>query len=119
MSTILVVDDAAFMRMRATKLLKENGYDVIEAENGQEAVTKYQELRPAGVLMDITMPVMDGMAALKAITSFDPNAHVVMVTAIGQQSVVIEALKAGAKDFVVKPFQPDRVLGAVAKMAAA
>ncbi len=119
MSTILVVDDAAFMRMRATKLLKENGYDVVEAENGQEAVAKYQEVRPAGVLMDITMPIMDGMAALKAITSLDPNAHVVMVTAIGQQSVVIEALKAGAKDFVVKPFQPDRVLGAVAKMAAA
>jgi two-component system chemotaxis response regulator CheY len=118
-STILVVDDAAFMRMRATKLLKEHGYEVVEAENGQEAVTKYQEIRPAGVLMDITMPVMDGMAALKAITSLDPNAHVVMVTAVGQQSVVIEALKAGAKDFVVKPFQPDRVLGAVAKMAVA
>jgi two-component system chemotaxis response regulator CheY len=118
MSTILVVDDAAFMRMRATKLLKEHGYEVVEAENGHEAVSKYRELRPAGVLMDITMPVMDGMTALREIRSLDPAAHVVMVTAIGQQSVVIEALKAGAKDFVVKPFQPDRVLGAVAKMAA-
>ena len=118
MSTILVVDDAAFMRMRATKLLKEHGYEVVEAENGQEAVNMYQELRPDGVLMDITMPVMDGMTALREIRSLDPGAHVVMVTAIGQQSVVIEALKAGAKDFVVKPFQPDRVLGAVAKMAA-
>lgn len=119
MHTILVVDDAAFMRMRATKLLKENGYEVVEAENGQEAVAKYQQLRPTGVLMDITMPVMDGMAALKEITALDPNAYVVMVTAIGQQSVVIEALKAGARDFVVKPFQPDRILGAVAKMAIA
>ncbi|MEZ4520588.1 MAG: response regulator [Thermomicrobiales bacterium] len=119
MNTILVVDDAAFMRMRATKLLKEHGYEVVEAENGQEAVAKYREVRPAGVLMDITMPIMDGIAALKEITSLDPNAYVVMVTAIGQQSVVIEALKAGAKDFVVKPFQPDRILGAVAKMAAA
>ncbi len=116
MPTILVVDDAAFMRMRCAKLLTENNYEVIEAENGLQAIEKYKEFKPDGVLMDITMPELDGLSALKEIRAFDPEAKVAMVTAMGQQSIVIDALKAGAKDFVLKPFQSDRVLAAVKKM---
>ena len=116
MAKIMVVDDAAFMRMRCTKLLTDNGYQVAEAANGVEAVAKYREFRPDGVLMDITMPDMDGIAALKELIALDPAARVAMVTAMGQQSMVIEALKLGAKDFVVKPFDADRVLSAVKKM---
>ncbi len=118
MVTLLVVDDAAFMRMRCSKLLVENGYKVVEAENGVQAVSKYQELRPDGVLLDITMPEMDGLTALKEIKKMDPNARVAMVTAMGQQSMVIEALKSGARDFVLKPFQSERVLAAVQKILA-
>jgi two-component system, chemotaxis family, chemotaxis protein CheY len=113
---ILLVDDAAFMRMRCAKLLTENGYEVAEAENGQEAIHKYQSYRPDMVLMDITMPVMDGISATREIKSLDPNAKVVMVSALGQQTMVIEAIKAGAKDFVVKPFEPDKILGTVKKI---
>ncbi len=116
MSTIMIVDDAAFMRMRCARLLTENGYEVVEAENGAQAVKKYQDIRPDGVLMDITMPEMDGLEALANIRRFDPSAKVAMLTAMGQQSIVIEALKAGAKDFIVKPFQSDRVLSAVKRM---
>jgi len=116
MPVLMIVDDAAFMRVRCAKLLKENGYDVVEAENGAQAVKMYQETRPDGVLMDITMPVMDGLEALANIRKIDPGAKVAMVTAMGQQSIVIEALKAGARDFVVKPFQADRVLAAVRRM---
>ncbi len=116
MATLLVVDDAAFMRMRCSKLLTENGYQVIEAENGVQAIKQYQANRPDAVLMDITMPEMDGLTALKEIRKIDPNAKVAMVTAMGQQATVMEALKAGAKDFVLKPFQSDRVLGTVKKM---
>lgn len=116
MPKILLVDDAAFMRMRCAKLLKEHGYEVEEAENGHEAVHKYQNVHPDLVLMDITMPVMDGIAATRELRSLDPDAKVVMVTALGQQSMVIEAIKAGAKDFVVKPFQPDKILDTVRKM---
>jgi two-component system chemotaxis response regulator CheY len=115
----MVVDDAAFMRMRACKVLQENGHDTVQAENGLEAVKQYAEHRPDAVLMDITMPEMDGLAALKEIRKMDPNARVAMVTAMGQQAIVMEALKAGAKDFVLKPFQPDRVLNALQKMLAA
>ena len=93
MTTLLIVDDAAFMRMRCSKLLIDNGFKVIEAENGVQAVKKYQELRPDGVLLDITMPEMDGLTALKEIKKLDPNARVAMVTAMGQQQLVIEALK--------------------------
>src|SRR5579871_913696 len=113
MPKFLVVDDAAFIRMRCVKLLNENGFDTIEASNGSEAVSTYKQERPDGVLLDITMPEMDGLAALRAILAFDQEARVAMVTAVGQQSVVMEALKAGACDFVVKPFQPTRVLQAV------
>lgn len=112
---ILLVDDAAFMRMRCAKLLTENGYEVSEAENGQEAISKYQSYQPDLVLMDITMPVMDGITATREIKSLDPNAKVVMVSALGQQTMVIEAIKAGAKDFVVKPFEPDKILSTVKK----
>ena len=116
MPSVMVVDDAAFMRMKATKMLSEVGYTVSEASTGAEAVSTYKADRPDGVLMDITMPDMDGLAALKEIIKHDPDARVAMVTAMGQQSLVMEALKTGAKDFIVKPFDHDRVLGAVAKL---
>ena len=119
MARILVVDDAAFMRVRAAKVLADNGHEVAVAENGQEAVSKYAEWRPDTVLMDITMPVMDGLAALREIRKLDPAARVAMVTAMGQQAIVMEALKAGAKDFVLKPFQPDRILATLQKLLAA
>lgn len=116
MATLLVVDDAAFMRMRCAKLLTDNGYNVVEAENGLQAVQQYQQHRPDAVLMDITMPEMDGLTALKEIRKIDPGAKVAMVTAMGQQSIVMESLKAGARDFVLKPFQTDRVLATVKKL---
>ena len=116
MITILVVDDAAFMRMRCSKLLSEGGYEVREAATGTEAVASYKSNKPDCVLMDITMPDMDGLTALKEIRKFDPGAKIAMVTAMGQQSMVIEALKAGAQDFVIKPFDKGRVLSAVKKL---
>ncbi len=116
MTRLLIVDDAAFMRMRCSKLLTENGYQVVEAENGIQAVKEYQAQKPDAVLMDITMPEMDGLTALKEIRKMDPDARVAMVTAMGQQSIVMEALKAGARDFVLKPFQSDRVLATVRKL---
>ena len=118
MAKVMVVDDAAFMRMRACKVLQENGHETVQAENGLEAVKQYAVHHPDAVLMDITMPEMDGLAALKEIRKMDPNARVAMVTAMGQQAIVMEALKAGAKDFVLKPFQPDRVLNALQKLLA-
>ncbi len=102
MPTIMVVDDAAFMRMRCKKLLTQSGYDVLEANTGAQAVEVYKECRPDMVLLDITMPDMDGLAALREIKKIDPNAKVAMVTAMGQQSIVTDALKAGAQDFVIK-----------------
>lgn len=116
MAKVLVVDDAAFMRMRLVKLLKDRGYEVVEAGNGKEAVDRYGAERPAVVLMDITMPEMDGIEALKRIRAADPNARVIMCSAMGQQAMVIDAIQAGAKDFVVKPFQADRVIAAVKKV---
>jgi two-component system chemotaxis response regulator CheY len=116
LAKILIVDDAAFMRMRCTKLLSDNGFEVAEAADGAEAIEKYRENRPDGVLLDITMPNMDGLSTLKELMKMDPGARVAMVTAMGQQSMVMEALKTGAKDFVVKPFDADRVLAAVKKM---
>lgn len=116
MARILVVDDAAFMRMKCSKLLAESGHDVLEAGTGAEAVEKYQAEKPDAVLLDITMPDMDGLAALKELRRLDPNARVAMVTAMGQQSIVMEALKAGARDFVVKPFDAARVMAAVEKL---
>ena len=116
MPSVLIVDDAAFMRMMIKDILSKNGLEVAgEAENGQVAVNKYKELKPDLVTMDITMPEMDGIAALKQILSEDGKAKVVMCSAMGQQSMVIESIQAGAKDFIVKPFQPDRVLEAIQK----
>lgn len=119
MARILVVDDAAFMRVRAAKVLEDAGHEVAQAENGLQAVQQFTDWRPDAVLMDITMPEMDGLTALKEIKKLDPSARVAMVTAMGQQAIVMEALKAGAKDFVLKPFQPDRVLAALQKILAA
>lgn len=114
---ILICDDAAFMRMMIKDILTKNGYGIAgEAENGQIAVDKYNETKPDLVLMDITMPVMDGIQALKKIREADSNAVVVMCSAMGQQAMVIEAIQSGAKDFIVKPFQADRVLEAVKKV---
>lgn len=110
MPTVLLVDDAAFMRMRCAKLLTENGYSVDEAENGLEAIEKYQSIRPDLVLMDITMPIMDGLTAVAEIKKVDPNAKIVMCSALGQQGTVMSAIKAGAKDFIVKPYQPEKIL---------
>ena len=115
MAKILVADDAMFMRNRTSKLLLANGYQVVEAANGEEAVTRYFKEKPDVVLMDITMPVLDGIGALKKLKAKDPSAKVVMVTALGQKSMVLEAVKAGARDFIVKPFDPDRLLEAVKK----
>ncbi|MBQ8007873.1 MAG: response regulator, partial [Lachnospiraceae bacterium] len=113
----LIVDDAAFMRMMIKDILSKNGYTVAgEAENGAKAVEKYKELTPDLVLMDITMPEMDGIQALKAIKGVDAGAKVIMCSAMGQQAMVIESIQAGAKDFIVKPFQQDRVLEAVKKV---
>ena len=116
MPKILVVDDAVFMRMRCAKMLTDNGFEVVEARDGKEAVEKYKEAKPDGVLLDITMPNLDGLSALKEMLAFDPGARVAMCTAMGQQSIVMEALKSGAVDFVVKPFVSDRVLAAVKKL---
>lgn len=114
---ILIVDDAAFMRMMLKDILSKNGYEVCgEAGNGKEAVDKYKELNPDLVTLDITMPEVDGLSALKNIKEYDKNATAIMCSAMGQQAMVIEAIQSGAKDFIVKPFQADRVLEAVKKV---
>ena len=116
MPSVLIADDAAFMRMMIKNILSEAGYEVVgEAENGQVAVSRYRELRPDLTTMDITMPEMDGIQALREIRGEDPSARVVMCSAMGQQSMVIESVQAGARDFIVKPFQPERVLEALRK----
>ncbi len=108
---VLIVDDAAFMRMAIKKILEKNGYDVAgEAVNGEDAVRKYNELRPDIVTMDITMPEMDGLTALQAIKTIDANAKVVMVSAMGQEVYVKDAIMQGAKNFIVKPFKEEHVL---------
>ncbi|MFD2670092.1 response regulator [Marinicrinis sediminis] len=113
---ILIVDDAAFMRMMIKDILSKNGYEVVgEANDGSQAVEKYKELQPDLVTMDITMPEMDGITALKEIKKMDGNAKVIMCSAMGQQAMVIDAIQAGAKDFIVKPFQADRVIEAIKK----
>ena len=113
---VLIVDDAAFMRMMVKDILSKNGYEVVgEAQDGAQAVEKYKDLRPDLVTMDITMPEMDGITALREIKKIDPNAKVIMCSAMGQQAMVIDAIQAGAKDFIVKPFQADRVIEAIKK----
>jgi len=114
---ILVVDDAAFMRMMIKDILTKNGFEVVgEAENGGKAIERYKELKPELVIMDITMPEVDGIQAVKEIKKIDGSAKVIMCSAMGQQAMVIEAIQAGAKDFIVKPFQADRVIEAVKKV---
>jgi two-component system chemotaxis response regulator CheY len=113
---ILVVDDAAFMRMMIKDILVKNGFNVVaEAADGIQAIEKYKEFEPDLVTMDITMPEMDGIAALKEIKKLNPNAKVIMCSAMGQQAMVIDAIQAGARDFIVKPFQADRVIEAISK----
>jgi len=119
MARILVADDAAFMRMMIKNILTQNGHEVVgEAENGAEAVARYAELKPDVTTMDITMPEKDGIAALKEIMAAHPGARVIMCSALGQEAKVIESIRSGAKDFVVKPFQQDRVLAALDKALA-
>jgi two-component system, chemotaxis family, chemotaxis protein CheY len=119
MARVLVVDDAAFMRKMLSDVLGKAGHEVVgEASNGNEAVAQFQALHPDVMTLDITMPEKDGLAALREILTIDSSASVVMCSALGQESKVLEAVKAGAKDFVVKPFKPERVLDAVAKAAA-
>ena len=119
MARVLVVDDAAFMRKMVSDALTKGGHEVVgEAGNGIEALSQFQALKPDLMTLDITMPEKDGLAALADIMAADPSAKVVMCSALGQESKVLEAIKLGAKDFVVKPFQPDRVIDAVGKALA-
>lgn len=114
---ILIVDDAAFMRMMIKDMLTKNGYEVAgEAENGARAIEKYKELLPDLVIMDITMPEVNGIEAVKEIKKLNKDAKIIMCSAMGQQAMVIESIQAGARDFIVKPFNTDRVLEAVKKV---
>lgn len=113
---VLVVDDAVFMRMKLKDILESNGYEVVgEAQDGMDAIEKYKTERPDLVTMDITMPEMDGVQALKEIKKIDPDATVIMCSAMGQQSMVMDAIQAGAVDFIVKPFDTDRVVKSLQK----
>lgn len=117
MAKALVVDDAAFMRMMLKGILAKGGHEVVgEAENGAIAVMKYKELKPDFVTMDITMPVMEGIEAVKHIKQSDPAARIIMCSAMGQQGMIVQAVQAGARDFIVKPFQEDRVLESIGKL---
>ncbi len=117
MKKVLIVDDAAFMRVSIKNMLTKNGFEVIgEAENGKVAIQKYQELSPDIITMDITMPEMDGLASLKKILSLNPGANVVMISAMGQESMVREAVLSGAKGFIVKPFKEDAMLAALGNL---
>jgi two-component system chemotaxis response regulator CheY len=113
---VLIVDDAIFMRMKLKDILEKNGFHVVaEAQNGIEAIEKYKAEMPDLVTMDITMPEMDGITALKAIRQMDPKAKVIMCSAMGQQTMVMDAIQAGAMDFIVKPFDNDRVIESLNK----
>jgi two-component system chemotaxis response regulator CheY len=119
MARILVVDDAAFMRKMVIDVLQGGGHEVIgEAGNGNEAIAQFQALKPDVMTLDITMPEKDGLTALKEIMALDPSAKIVMCSALSQESKVLEAVKSGAKDFIAKPFQAQRVLSAIEKVAA-
>lgn len=119
MAKILVVDDAIFTRKLLSDILKKEGHEIVEAEDAVEAVKKFKELKPDLVTMDIIMPEregMDGIGAVKALIKVDPNAKIIMVSAMGQQEMIVDAIQSGAKDFVVKPFQPSNVLNAINKL---
>jgi two-component system chemotaxis response regulator CheY len=119
MARVLVVDDAAFMRRMVSDALTRGGHEVVgEGRTGTEAVARYLELQPELTTLDITMPEKDGLAALKEIVAIDPAARVIMCSALGQESKVLEAVRSGARDFVVKPFQPERILDAAARALA-
>ncbi|BBI31678.1 response regulator [Cohnella abietis] len=116
MAKIMVVDDAAFLRAMLKDILVSAGHEVVfEATNGQEAVDKYKTIRPDLVTMDITMPVMEGVEAVKEIRKMDPKANIVMCSAMGQRNLIIDAIKSGAKDFIIKPFHSSRVIEAIDK----
>jgi len=116
MAKVLIVDDASFMRIMLKNILQKAGHEVVgEAENGAAAAEKYATLKPDLVTMDITMPIMDGIEAVKKIKALDPNAVIIMCSAMGQQGMIVQAVQAGAKDFIVKPFQEDRVLESIRK----
>lgn len=115
MAKVLVADDAAFMRLRLRTILQQAGHEVVEAATGSEAVDKFASEGPNVVFLDITMPEMDGMEALSAIKRSDPAARVVMCTALGQQNIILQAVKDGALDFIVKPFDQARVLAALSR----
>jgi two-component system chemotaxis response regulator CheY len=116
---VLIVDDAVVMRMMIKGILNKNGYEVCgEAQNGVEAVEKYRELGPDLVTMDMVMPEMDGISAVKQIVAGDPNARIIMCTSMGQQALVVEAIQAGAKSFITKPFQPPKILETIQKVLA-
>lgn len=118
-NTVLVCDDAAFMRSLLTDILAKAGFDIVgEASTGSEAVDRFRQLKPDLVTMDILMPDMGGIDAVREIVKIEPGARILMCSAMGQQGLVLEALRAGAKDFVVKPFQPSRVLEAVQRVLA-
>lgn len=117
MKRVLIVDDAAFMRVSIRNIVTKNGFEVVgEAENGLVAIQRYSELKPDIVTMDITMPELSGLDALKAIRKIDPDAIIVMVSALGQESMVREAVLSGAKGFVVKPFKEENIAAALAKL---
>ena len=114
---ILIVDDASFMRMMVKDILIKNGYEIAgEAENGHKAIEAYKETQPDLVVMDITMPECDGITAVKEIKKFDSSAKIIMCSAMGQQAMVIESIQSGARDFIVKPFQAERVIEAIRKV---
>lgn len=119
MIKVLIVDDAAFMRLSIRTILEQNGFEVVaEAANGEEAVDKYFEIKPDLVTMDITMPVMGGIEAADKICKADKSARIVMVSAMGQERIVIDAVKVGAKSFIVKPFKSERVVEVLTQVAA-
>lgn len=113
---ILIVDDLAFVRLMLSEIVKKYGFEYIEASNGIEAVKKYKQYKPDIVLLDITMPYMNGIDALKNIMQFDSKANVIMCSALGQQKIIINSIKIGAKDFVVKPFKEQRIMSAIFKI---
>ncbi len=115
MPKILIADDAQFIRMRLAKLLASHGFEIIEAKDGEEAVKMYREMNPDAVIMDMAMPRKNGMVALHEIRSTDPEAKVIMLTALGQQAIILRAVQAGAKDFLVKPYDADRLLKSLKK----
>lgn len=118
MAKILIADDAAFIRKKTSSILIGDGHEVVEAATGLEAIDQYKKCNPDAVLLDITMPELDGLAALREIRALNPSAKIAMVTAMGQQSIVMEALKAGASDFVIKPFETQRLIDTVNKLIA-